>query len=350
MRRKKEFFCKIKLIFTPCQDNKYRPGLLSGNFLLYYGLVLLLLKLVAIPFLFYFPDTNFFADLTKTGLFEFSNSARKSLGIQPLKESSVLNTAAYFKARDMIEKGYFSHYSPEGISPWYWLERSGYNYRLAGENLAIGFLESEQVHSAWMNSLSHKKNILNPDFQEMGIAVLKDNFQGKETTLVVQFFGTQKLIIPEIPREEIILPPDITTEEPERAEKVVEITEKEQEKPETQVVSEEKKEEVVSQLATGVGEKPLGFILFQFMLSDYYNLIQKIIYGSLALIIVLLFVTIFCDIFIYRQFEIDYKDVVLKAVGFSVLWFVLLFLDKMIMIGLVNPQNFMIYPAPFVLY
>lgn len=355
------FFCKTKLILIPCKLNKYRPKLLNGSFLIYYGLILLILKLIIVPFLFYFPETGFFADLTKSGLFELSNSARKQLGISPLNENLVLNTAAYLKAKDMMEKGYFAHYSPEGVTPWYWLDISGYGYGTAGENLAIGFLESGQVHSAWMDSGSHKKNILNPVFQEMGIAVLKDNFQGRETTLVVQFFGTKKIIIPEAPIEEKVQPPLTPIEEIETAEEVeaeaveetVEIageTEKEseipvalEEEPEVLTFSEEEVKEAFALAAAQRTEKTPVLALFQFMMSDYYDLIQKIIYGSLVLIIITLFVTVFCDIFIYRKFEIDYRDVVLKTVGFSVLWFVLLFLDRTIMIELANTQNFMIY-------
>lgn len=336
---------KLKLIFIPCRDSQYRPRFLNSDFLFYYGFVLLLLKLLIIPFLFYFPETTFFADLTKTGLFELTNSTRKQLGLGPLNENQILNTAAYLKAKDMIEKGYFAHYSPEGTAPWYWLEISGYGYKTAGENLAIGFLESEQVHSAWMNSPSHKKNILNPNFQEMGIAVLKDNFQGKETTLVVQFFGTPKTIFPEIPKKETVPPPAVTSEEVKKEkieEEGVEIVEREEEKPETLVSLEEEKEEVIFPATVKEIKKTPAVILFQFMMSDYYNLIQKTIYGSLALIIILLFATVFCDIFIYRKFIIDYKDAVLKTVGFSLLWFILLFLDKMVMIELINPQNFMI--------
>jgi len=345
----KDFFYKLRLIFFPCQDNKYRPKLLNGDLLLYYGAVLLLLKLIIIPFICYFPQTGFFADLTKTGLFELSNFAREQLDLKPLNESPVLDTAAYLKAKDMMEKGYFAHYSPEGTTPWYWLNISGYGYRTAGENLAIGFLESGQVHSAWMDSSSHKKNILNPDFQEMGIAVLKDNFQGRETTLVVQFFGTQKTIISE---EEVSQPPVEITEEkteiqggeitPEVLPEVPIVVSEEREEVSGEVTSPEL-EEVVFVPVTEKTERTPAFVLFQFIMSDYYNLIQKIIYGSLLLIIICLIITVFCDIFIYHKFEIQYKDAILKTVGFSALWFILLFLDKMIIIELINPQNFMIY-------
>jgi len=351
---------KLKLTFIPCKTNKYRPRILNGNFLLYYGLILLILKLAVVPFLFYLPQTDFFADITKSGLFEFSNSARRYLGISPLNENPVLNTAAYLKARHMMDQGYFAHYSPDGVTPWYWLEISGYGYRAAGENLAIGFLESEQVHSAWMDSPTHKKNILNPEFQEMGIAVVKDSFQGKETTLVVQFFGTPRTITPTVPLEEAVQPAlepieeaeVIQEPEAEEPEEIVEIAGEEEEELEILVVAEEEhetlavsEEEMQEAFALAVTEgvrRTPAFALFRFMTSDYYNLIQKVIYGSLALIIIVLLITVYCDIFIYRKFKIDYKDAVFKVVSFFILWFILLFLDKTIMAELVNPQNFMI--------
>ncbi len=310
----------------------------------YYAVALLLLKFVVIPFLFYLPNTVFFADLTKINLIEMANTARQSCGFQPLKENPVLSQAAYLKAEDMIEKGYFAHYSPEGTTPWYWLEKSGYNYSSAGENLAIGFSESEQVHIAWMNSSSHKKNILNPNYQEIGIAVLRGNFQGSQTALVVQYFGNPKTAI-QVPSEapviEVLPVEEEVVAETAKAEEEEILDEEEEEVSAETFVSGPR--EVISAATGEEVEKTPIFLLFQFMTSDYYNLIQKIVYGSLILIVISLFITVFCDIFIYRKFEIQYKDVAFKTLCFSILWFTLLFLDKMIMIGLISPQNLRIY-------
>jgi hypothetical protein len=327
---------------------------------------LLLLKLLLLPFLFSFSGTVFFADLTKTSLVDMTNVSREQLGFQPLKENPVLSQAAYLKAKDMIEKDYFAHYSPEGVSPWHWLGEVGYDYRLAGENLAIGFLESEQVHTAWMDSLSHKENILDAGYQEMGIAVLKGDFQGKETTLVVQFFGTPKAVVPQekAPSPSLAAAPEAAAPE-EKAEEVFSQEEEQQEEGQptteemvmvqgTQEIPEEAQEEFTDFPTTGYleeeevseeryVERTPAFLLFQFMTSDYYDLIQKVVYSSLTLIIIFLLLTVFFDIFIYHKFEIQYKDAVFKTIGFSLLWFVLLFLDKMIMIEIINPQTFMIY-------
>ncbi len=353
----KEIFCKLKIIFLPCRDNKYKPRFLDSKFLFYYALFLLFLKLIVLPFLFYFPKTAFFADVTKTNLIEYTNSTRAHFGLTTLRENPTLNRAAYLKAQDMLSRGYFAHYSPEGVSPWYWLIESGYNYRVAGENLAIGFLESEQVHQAWMNSYSHKENILNPNYREIGIAVVKGNFQGNETTLVVQFLGAPRIefiqeeaiqavdqppIQPK-PIDEKIKTEPSETEEIEIAEEVAAEEEvAEEEEVMDKKIEEETKEEypilVVEQREI---EKTPLFLLFNFMTSDYYNWIQRIIYGSLVLIIISLLITIYCDIFIYRKFVFDHKDILFKTIAYSALWFVLLFLDKMIMVELIT-YNFRI--------
>lgn len=353
----KGFFGKFKKLCLPCGDNRYRPRFLSSKALFYYGIGLLVLKLLIIPFILSFPGTVFFADITKSNLIQMTNNARQSSGLAPVTENAVLDNAAYLKAKDMLDKGYFAHYSPTGVTPWYWVTLAGYNYKSAGENLAVGFYESGQVHQAWMNSPGHAKNILNPKYQEMGIAVLQGNFQGSQTTLVVQFFGTKQVAlapvqtpqpetkvveeqsIPETPvvagQEETVQEP-VVTEEPV-SEPVEELVEAPAEEPTEQATPSELA--VVSGTA-GVEKSP-SFFLFQFMTSDYYDWIQKIIYGSLILIILALLITFLCDLFVYRKFEIQYKDILLKGAGFTALWLVLLFLDKMIIIQLIA-QNFRI--------
>jgi hypothetical protein len=359
----KDFVCKMRFLFIPCEKNKWRPRFLNSRFLFYYGVVLLLLKLLIIPFLFYFPNTTFFADVTQVNLVEFTNLARQQLGYPVLKENQVLNQAAWLKAQDMLEKGYFAHYSPEGTSPWYWLEKSGYVYRAAGENLAIGFLESEQVHQAWMNSLSHRNNILNPNYQEIGIAVVKGSFQGNQTALVVQLLGTQRTVVPQpepvkplepeteqpavpaSPIEEQVIGEEIIDQQPEREDLIDQPAEPIISQPETEIEEETDSEQVSPIVVLETKEIEIKRTpilgLFQFMMSDYYKWIQRVIYFSLFLIILLLVVTFYCDIFVYRKFKIDYKDVVFKTIGFSALWLSLIYLDKLIILEIIS-QNFRI--------
>jgi len=123
----------------------------------------------------------------------FINNFRKENGLPPLEENKLLDIAAEKKAEDMFEKGYFSHLSPEGITPWYWIRESGYEYKYAGENLAKGFSNNEKTFEALVASPSHKENILNENYQDVGIAVISKEFKDEgERIIVVQMFGSQK--------------------------------------------------------------------------------------------------------------------------------------------------------------
>ena len=185
----KNLICQSKFAFFPCRENDFRPLMLQRQFLIYYVLLFLALKMVILPFYLLFPKTSFFAEVVSSTLIELANQDRKSMGLLPLKENSILNQAALAKAEDMIENDYFNHTSPSGITPWYWFKQKGYVYKAAGENLAIGFLDSAEVEKAWTESPSHRQNLLNSNFKEIGIAVVRGNFQGNETTVVVQLFG-----------------------------------------------------------------------------------------------------------------------------------------------------------------
>lgn len=133
-------------------------------------------------------DSMFALVLSKV-LVNFTNEDRKIKNLGELTVNPLLEKAAEMKAKDMISKGYFAHQSPEGHSPWYWLDQVGYDFSYAGENLAINFSESSDVNQAWLDSPKHKENIMNGNFTEIGIAVVDGMYQGKMTTFVVQFFG-----------------------------------------------------------------------------------------------------------------------------------------------------------------
>ena len=119
---------------------------------------------------------------------EETNSERGGVGA--LRRSTTLDTAATMKANHMAQNGYFSHYSPDGVSPWYWFNQAGYSFLHAGENLAVHFTDSEDIVEAWMNSPTHRANIMNGQFTEIGIGVARGEFEGSDTIFVVQLFGT----------------------------------------------------------------------------------------------------------------------------------------------------------------
>lgn len=123
-------------------------------------------------------------------LIELTNSERQKNGLQPLSENSELDKAAEAKAENMFAENYWAHYAPSGKSPWDFIKGSGYSFSYAGENLARNFYNSDDVVAAWMASPSHRANIVNSHYRDVGMAVVDGVLQGQKTTLVVQEFGT----------------------------------------------------------------------------------------------------------------------------------------------------------------
>ncbi len=131
------------------------------------------------------------SSITAEDLIDLTNQKRQENGLAELELNPLLVKAATQKATDMINKNYWSHTSPEGKTPWSFFKSVDYQYLYAGENLARDFLDSGSVIEAWMESPTHRDNILSSRYQEIGIVVINDTFQGQETTLVVQLFGTK---------------------------------------------------------------------------------------------------------------------------------------------------------------
>lgn len=121
---------------------------------------------------------------------EQTNLVRTEQFAPPLRRNHVLDEAAVRKAEHMAVNGYFSHYSPDGVSPWHWFDEVGYVYAWAGENLAVHFSDSSEVVDAWMQSPPQRANILSGQYTEVGVGTAKGTFQGHETVFVVQLFGT----------------------------------------------------------------------------------------------------------------------------------------------------------------
>jgi hypothetical protein len=336
------FLHKTRCLILPCEENKYKPKILSSRFLYGYAISILILKIVVIPLFLYLPTTSFFADITKTSIIQLANNARVSLGFNSLKENQTLNEAALLKAQDMLANDYFAHTSPEGVNPWYWFNKAGYNYRYAGENLAIGFIESEDVNQAWLDSPLHRENILRPEYTDIGIAVLTGDFQGKETTVVVQLFGTQKAVLAANQAEEQtpVVVQEATNSIPETTKNE---TATETETTTTEIASNQNSSGQVLSAYDEVPQKERSFLynLISFMASNYYDILQKIIYGSLALIGLLFINTVIFDIFIYHSYEIQHKDILVKTLGFCALLALLLAIDKTT-IAQVFPRDFFI--------
>lgn len=123
-------------------------------------------------------------------LVDLANSDRSSQDVPALTINPLLVEAAQAKADDMAKYSYFAHVSPQGVDPWHWFQVVGYSFNYAGENLAVDFSDSGDVNTAWMNSPTHRENILDPHFTQIGIATSQGMYEGHPTTFVVQEFGT----------------------------------------------------------------------------------------------------------------------------------------------------------------
>jgi uncharacterized protein YkwD len=111
----------------------------------------------------------------ETQLLLYINNIRAQNGLQILNPNQVITNIAYSRSRDMIDRGYFSHSTPEGKSIFNILIENGVMYACAGENLYECSLPSmsspEIIINTWLNSGSHRANIFNPNYSQVGIKV-----------------------------------------------------------------------------------------------------------------------------------------------------------------------------------
>ena len=181
---------KIHRFFIPHEDNSYHAQSLHTNMLSTYLFVAVMLVFVSksVPSL--SSVLGVATDISIQKLFILTNEIRTRQGLPQLQENAQLDEAARKKASHMLQKDYWSHFAPDGTSPWDFIKQSGYQYEFAGENLAKNFLFSINVIDAWMNSTTHKENIIRKEYTQVGYAVVNGVLNGEETTLVVQMFGT----------------------------------------------------------------------------------------------------------------------------------------------------------------
>lgn len=124
------------------------------------------------------------SEITPENIFNGVNKERQKIGLPLLKRNSTLDQVANDKLQDILQYQYFKHTNPvTGSTPWIWFEKESYDFKYAGEILAENYKTTQETIAAWMNSATHKKQIIKGEYKETGIAV-----QG---SLVVEVFGTK---------------------------------------------------------------------------------------------------------------------------------------------------------------
>lgn len=123
-------------------------------------------------------------------MLDLINQERETENLKPLTINKTLTRVARLKAEDMNKNDYFEHFSPTYGSPFDMLKERKVNYLLAGENIA-GASSVERGFQELMNSPDHKKNILEPRYDRVGIGIISG---GKYGLIIVQIFTESGVI------------------------------------------------------------------------------------------------------------------------------------------------------------
>lgn len=198
----------MKSFFLPHPTTHEKAKLLSWHFLFIYFLLFALLRISFDLVGIYRPGVlGTTSQITAEKIIEDTNIERQKAGLSPVVANMALSQAAREKAANMFAENYWAHFSPSGRDPWGFIKSAGYKFTYAGENLARNFSDSDGIVVAWMNSPTHRENILNSNYQEIGVAVEDGILQGQQTTLVVQMFGKPTQAIAVAPPQTVPLLP-----------------------------------------------------------------------------------------------------------------------------------------------
>ena len=105
---------------------------------------------------------------------EAINAYRKQKGLKPLQINTALTAAAKAHSKDLAKWDRISHFGSDGSNPWDRVKRSGYNAKLAAENVGTGQVSFDEVLKGWKDSPGHNKNLLLSDAEHMGIALVHE--------------------------------------------------------------------------------------------------------------------------------------------------------------------------------
>lgn len=177
--------------FIPNKRNNYAPhGLQKAAMIGMVVLVVLSFTIANLHSLIWIGSEWLVSTILPAVIVDLTNEERVEGSLGTLKRNALLDEAARMKAEHMAKNQYFAHYSPDGVSPWFWFGRTNYNFVHAGENLAIHFTDSGEVVKAWMESPTHRANIMNGNYAEIGVGTAEGTYEGFATVYVVQLFGT----------------------------------------------------------------------------------------------------------------------------------------------------------------
>jgi|SRR5579859_866569 len=192
----------LRHLFHPQRSNNHRPRVLHPEGFLVFAILAVGFWLSLAPAKVFLEHTGnvlgFASNITASQVVTLTNSERAKQGLSQLTVNSLLNQAAQAKAAHMFAHQYWAHVAPDGTQPWQFFKDVNYRYAVAGENLARDFSNTNDMVAAWMASPTHRANIMNDRYKEIGVAVVDGKLLGTDTTLVVQLFGDPLGGVPQI--------------------------------------------------------------------------------------------------------------------------------------------------------
>lgn len=190
-------FSALAHLFTPRVSNNHKAKVL------HWEVIAILIAVVVFGNKYVIQKTpgilGFASQISTSEVIRLTNVKRAEAGLQPVVENSLLDNAAKQKGVDMLNKGYWAHVAPDGTQPWDFFKKVNYKYKYAGENLARDFTSASSAVDAWMASPSHRENMLNDKYKDIGVAVVDGSLAGQDATIIVQLFGTLAADRPQIP-------------------------------------------------------------------------------------------------------------------------------------------------------
>ena len=198
--------------FLPHKDTHKKGHLISWEAMLIYVFFFILLQVGFSIVSYTKPGVlGINANIDQKKLIELTNIERQKKGLPAVLENEALDKAAKLKAENMFSENYWAHFAPSGKTPWDFILGAGYKFTFAGENLAKNFYASDEVMAAWMASPTHRDNLLNANYKDIGMAVVEGVLNGQKTTLIVQEFGTTESLARkpsvEVQGKQIAIPP-----------------------------------------------------------------------------------------------------------------------------------------------
>jgi uncharacterized protein YkwD len=102
---------------------------------------------------------------------DLTNAHRRAAGVAPLTINAQLNASAQGHSNDMAAMNTMSHTGSDGSDPGGRITAAGYVFRAWGENVAAGYPDATSVDQGWWNSSGHRRNMLDPNFTEIGVGL-----------------------------------------------------------------------------------------------------------------------------------------------------------------------------------